>query len=588
MSDEPRRPTLPQDARDRKAPENGELEDLRRLLLDEERQKISRLDQELEKAKISSENIAPVLPDAIRRVTKDNSEQLTRSLAPTVQKAIHLSVKRDPTPLVNALFPVMGPAIRKSIAETFSAMLQSLNEALDKSFSVRGLKWRLEAWRSGKPFAEVVLLHSLIYRVEQIFLIHQPSGLLLQHAVAESLPAKNGDMVSGMLTAIQDFVRDSFAVRQGDQLDSLQVGDLTVWVEQAPHVALAAVIRGNPPQQYRQVLQELLERICRERGTKLAEFTGDTASFAGLEGPLQKGMRAQYKEKEKSSRKGFVVLGLILAALLLGIGYLVRQNLRWHDYLDRLQAEPGIVVIENHHRFGRFRITGLRDPLATDPASLLDVCNLKPENVAAVWRPFQSFEDEMLRRRIQAVLPPLTTVLFQVTEGNVVISGTAPHRWIEICRERLHALPGLLTFDIDSLVDQDLLRLQELKQRIEGTTLGFRVNSTDLLPDQVAKLDPLSSDLRDILEAAAALRQPLRLRILGRADSRGGERFNLQLSQRRAEAIQNLLAKKGVPSSAFLLSGLGAASPLDQEDTEEGRARNRSVVLEVQLPDATQ
>ena len=87
-------------------------------------------------------------------------------------------MRRDPHVLADALFPVMGPAIRKSITETLRGMLESFNEALDNSFSLRGLKWRVEAMRTGKPFAEIVLMHSLLYRVEQVFLIHRETGLV--------------------------------------------------------------------------------------------------------------------------------------------------------------------------------------------------------------------------------------------------------------------------------------------------------------------------------------------------------------------------------------------------------------------------
>ena len=68
----------------------------------------------------------------------------------------------------------------------------------------------MTAWRTGKSFAEVVLLNTLVYRVEQVFLIHAQTGLLLQHVVADAVTAQDADMVSGMLTAIRDFARDSF------------------------------------------------------------------------------------------------------------------------------------------------------------------------------------------------------------------------------------------------------------------------------------------------------------------------------------------------------------------------------------------
>ncbi|MEZ5976076.1 MAG: hypothetical protein R3E96_14915 [Planctomycetota bacterium] len=39
-----------------------------------------------------------------------------------------------------------------------------MNVALENSFSPRGVRWRMEAWRTGRPFGEVVLLNSLEYR----------------------------------------------------------------------------------------------------------------------------------------------------------------------------------------------------------------------------------------------------------------------------------------------------------------------------------------------------------------------------------------------------------------------------------------
>src|SRR5436190_4493612 len=97
--------------------------------------------------------------------------------------------------------------IRRSIAESLRRLMQSL----EHTFSWRGLKWRFEALRTGKTFAEVVMLRSLVYRVEQLFLIHRKTSLSLLHVTADSAIAKDSDMVAGMLSAIQDFVRDSFA-----------------------------------------------------------------------------------------------------------------------------------------------------------------------------------------------------------------------------------------------------------------------------------------------------------------------------------------------------------------------------------------
>ena len=50
------------------------------------------------------------------------------------------------------------------------------------------------------------MLRSLVYRVEQLFLIHRKTSLSLLHVALDPAIAKDSDMVAGMLSAIQDFV----------------------------------------------------------------------------------------------------------------------------------------------------------------------------------------------------------------------------------------------------------------------------------------------------------------------------------------------------------------------------------------------
>jgi OOP family OmpA-OmpF porin len=112
-------------------------------------------------------------------------------------------------------------------------MVQSLNKTLEYSVSTKGLRWRWEALTTGKKFAEVVLLHTLRYRVAQIFLIHRESGLLLQH-VTDDEDIRDVDLASGMLTAIQDFVRDSFGADETESLKTMAFGNQTIWIETGP------------------------------------------------------------------------------------------------------------------------------------------------------------------------------------------------------------------------------------------------------------------------------------------------------------------------------------------------------------------
>ena len=69
----------------------------------------------------------------------------------------------------------------------------------------------------------------------------------------------DADLISGMLTAIGDFVNDSFEPKKTGELRAFAAGDLTVLVEAGPQANIAAVVRGTPPDTLPVKLQTTLE-----------------------------------------------------------------------------------------------------------------------------------------------------------------------------------------------------------------------------------------------------------------------------------------------------------------------------------------
>ena len=65
--------------------------------------------------------------------------------------------------------------------------------------------------------------------------------------------------------------------------------------------------------------------------------------------------------------------------------------------------------------------------------------------------------------------------------------------------------------------------------------------------------------------------------IIGHTDSIGSEAYNLELSKRRARAVQAFLVENGVREDIIDVSGMGKMDPVASNDTEEGRALNRRV-----------
>lgn len=71
------------------------------------------------------------------------------------------------------------------------------------------------------------------------------------------------------------------------------------------------------------------------------------------------------------------------------------------------------------------------------------------------------------------------------------------------------------------------------------------------------------------------------VRVAGYTDSLGNPNYNVDLSQRRAQAVATELVKNGVPAENVSFVGYGAANPVATNQTAAGRAQNRRVELEV-------
>lgn len=278
-----------------------ELTSLRNLILEPEQIEISEIKERLNNPKLRAEEVSQIIAEAIiLRASRD--QKLATALLPTIETVLKETVKKDPKFLADTIFPIIGPAIRKSITESLRSMMESLTTALEHTFSWRGIQWRIESIRTGKPFAEIVLLHTLIYRIEQIFLIHKETGLVLQHAAIPSVQVKDAAMVSGMLTAIQDFVNDSFAGQDDTSLQNLDMGELIVWLEQGPRTVLAAIIRGTPPVELKTRLKELVENIEFEYSLALDTFTGDATPFENCHADLQYLLSQAHQIERKINR----------------------------------------------------------------------------------------------------------------------------------------------------------------------------------------------------------------------------------------------------------------------------------------------
>ncbi len=568
---------------------SGPLEELRHLILAPEQEAIDRLHQRIADPEARTEDVSSVVAEAIQlRRQQGGDEALSDALTPTIETALRESVRNDPATLADALFPVMGPAIRKSILETLRSFLDSFNEIMDQSLSWQGLKWRLQALRTGRSFTEVLLLHSLVFRVEQVFLIHKRTGLPLGHAVAPAVATQDPSLVSGMLSAIQDFVRDSFHTAEGQGLGRMNVDELDVWVEQGPQAIVAAVIRGVAPHALRDRLAETLESIHRLYAMQLERFDGNTAPFATIDADLTRCLEFRYKESRPRRGRGYVWAAATILMLLL-CGWAGRrwwEYHRWSQLVSTLREQPGMVITSFERENGRFVIRGLRDPLAVDPGQFVKSAGLAPRRGEFHWGAYYALDDAILEQRAIAQLTPPPGVTIAVENGTLRSQGHASAAWASDLARRALLMPGIRAVDLSGLQLNERAAFDQTKTDVQGLVVTFPIASATLVPSQMAALRAIVPRLESLFENAAALQRPVTLEVIGHCDSTGAETTNESLSQRRADRIAWQLSQWDVSETHLRARGVATNEPVRKEDSEENRQYNRSVTFRVSSPGA--
>lgn len=94
-----------------------------------------------------------------------------------------------------------------------------------------------------------------------------------------------------------------------------------------------------------------------------------------------------------------------------------------------------------------------------------------------------------------------------------------------------------------------------------------------------ATLRPESNAVLTRAHAAIAANPRLSLEVEGHTDAVGNEAYNQKLSEARAQSVKAWLTAKGTPATQLMARGYGKSRPVADNDTDDGRARNRRVEL---------
>ena len=167
-------------------------------------------------------------------------------------------------------------------------------------------------------------------------------------------------------------------------------------------------------------------------------------------------------------------------------------------------------------------------------------------------------ETEATNRRVDAVEQSVEEVESRVDQNEQAIAAT---------QEDLSA------------TKQDV---QEAKRMARGKLLYQVVlnnNAIRFATDKYELTDEGMSTVRDLIQKLKSENKSVYVEIEGHTDSTGDIKYNQELGQMRAEAVQRFMAGEGVPLHRIGVISYGESMPIGDNATAEGRSMNRRVVI---------
>jgi hypothetical protein len=547
-------------------PHASAFDRLKSILFGDERGTLAALDARIGKIEAAQRELPDRLPSAIERAQQ---ARMAKSLARPVTEALGSAVEENRQLIVDVLFPVIGPAIRKAIAEALRNLVADLNGAIESSLTPRGIRWRIEAWRSGVPYAEIVLKHTLKYGIDHVFLIERDSGLVLDRESAPRVPDLDADAIAGMLTAIGAFVRDSVGRGGSGTLDAARVGEHLLWVVQGPRANLACFIHGVPPAKLQAVLEQRLEAIhvALADGRAAADETTRQSLHPDV---LMRDARVAASAPAAKSRWPAYLVACVAVAV---VGWLIAGRMRDEAWIGQVRAtlatHAGFVTTRIERADGVLDVHGLLDP----DAMPLDAATLGGDRPRMPLRldtlGYVSTDDAIVVRRARRLLAAPASVTIEAHDGALALGGRAPAAWLDGARDRAAWVPGVrrVAFDVareDDAAANARAALAAIARAMPSKRVAF-VRETEPSADSAAVLDAIVADAQRAATLATTAGVAIEWIATGTNDDPGSDVTNARVRSARAQWLADALRARGIANVAM--------APDDDATARETRQR---------------
>src|SRR2546427_9505066 len=129
--------------------------------------------------------------------------------------------------------------------------------------------------------------------IDDVFLLYN-DGLLIKHETRRLKPDVDSDILSGMLTAVQAFVKDSFRSDEGDELNEMTFGQMHILLGRGKWLILAAIIGGDGVDAFTKQIKSCIEDMETHDWDQLENWNGDMKIAKTLTPYVKKLIRGEY------------------------------------------------------------------------------------------------------------------------------------------------------------------------------------------------------------------------------------------------------------------------------------------------------
>lgn len=549
-------------------------EQLRRLLLQEEQERIDRLEARLGSDGALKESLVPIIADVLRDAGVKDYRRLAGALAPIVLQSIKTEIHNSRDMMVDALYPITGRLVAAAVRNAFKDLVEQLNERLDSSLSVDRWRAKIKAGFSGRSEAEILISEGAAFDIVDLLLINRQSGLLIAQAGPDAdHEGTNSHLLSSILTAIMAFVRDAMNQSSEQDLRTLHVGDMRLHLQVSPTAILAIKTKGPPPSGFDTALSETFYAFLSRWGNVLSdpdniEGRDERALTEDLEERFQSLLKAKRSNFKGRSNKAAIVLGSLALAAVLWIGWTVYE--RWS--VNRFETKARLVIAEQPELKGYPIDVGY---LHADDT--LRITGLLPDDKAI----------EELREGMTAALPNIPLSLDVSRLPDPVLDPETVTTKMDLA-ELQQVIRSELVGAIDERVSSLATEVRGLESRFptsaETDYAAFRIwldRQSLRFGERNTFFDEKESItlLETIAERFSKQTVDVGLRVVGYSDDLGDEDVSDRVSQSRALVVAGELRRFGVPPDRLQVVGRGKERRIN--DSDGPGSANRRVEFEL-------